>query len=222
MAWKILIVTVGLLGCLVSCSASRNVPRTAEVEQDDTAVQLARTINTLAEENARLKEEVRQLREENDRLRGQSARGSAQVPSKTGKSTARERFRDHGDYVEDTRTGLLWQKDGDVSGKLNYYDAIKYATSLQLGGIFGWRVPTKDELASIFPAVEAPFTDTKYTKEPVGKGSYEWNSYWTSNVDARLPDYAYVFHWYADGGANNCSASMNYVYVRCVRDPIKP
>ena len=40
-------------------------------------------------------------------------------------------------------------------------------------------------------------------------------------VDPRLPDYAYVYQWYADGGANNCSASKNLAYVRCVRDPIK-
>ena len=104
---------------------------------------------------------------------------------------------------------------------MNYYDAIKYAASAKLGGHFGWRVPTKDELAGIFPATDAPFTNTKYNEAPYGKGSGEWNSYWTSNLDTRLPDYAYVYQWYAKGGANNGYASKNFAYVRCVHDPIK-
>ena len=36
-----------------------------------------------------------------------------------------------------------------------------------------------------------------------------------------MDDYAYVYQWYADGGANNCYASRNFAYVRCVHDPIK-
>ena len=44
----------------------------------------------------------------------------------------------------------------------------------------------------------------------------------TSELDNRLPDYAYVYQWYAKGGANNCYASRNLVYVRCVRDPVRP
>lgn len=132
-----------------------------------------------------------------------------------------QRFRDRGEYVEDTRTGLLWQKDGTASGKLDYYQAAKYAAGLRLGGLDGWRVPTRDELAGIFPATERPFVNTPYTEAPCCQGPFEWNSYWTSELDNRLPDYAYVYHWYAKGGANNCYASKNFVYVRCVRDPVR-
>jgi hypothetical protein len=42
----------------------------------------------------------------------------------------------------------------------------------------------------------------------------------TSELDVRAKDYAYVYHWYAKGGANNGYASRNAVYVRCVHDPI--
>jgi hypothetical protein len=161
----------------------------------------------------RLNQENRGLREENDQLRRQLAGGG-------GKPGAKDHFRDHGDHVEDTRTGLLWQKDGEVSGRLNYYDAIRYAASLKLGGHYGWRVPTKEELAAIFPATEPPFLGTKYNPEPLGNGPGEWNSYWTFNLDPRLPDYAYVYQWYANGGANNCIASKNLAYVRCVHDAI--
>src|SRR5262245_16815002 len=70
------------------------------------------------------------------------------------------RFIDRNDHVEDTKTGLLWQKDGTASGKLDFYAAGRYAAGLKLGGMTGWRVPLRQELAGIFPATEAPFTNT--------------------------------------------------------------
>ena len=130
------------------------------------------------------------------------------------------RFIDRGEYVQDTKTGLLWQKDGKASGRRNYYQAADYAESLALGGLLGWRVPTREELASIFPARKAPFTNTPYTNQPCCKGPYEWHSYWTADLDKRLKDYAYVYHWYGKGGPNNCYASKNYDYVRAVHDPV--
>lgn len=130
------------------------------------------------------------------------------------------RFIDRGEYVQDTKTGLLWQKDGRRSGRLNFYQAGDYAKALTLGGLTGWRVPTRKELASIFPARSAPFTNTPYTNKPCCKGPYEWRSYWTSELDRRLDDYAWVYHWYGKGGANNCYASRNYDYVRAVHDPV--
>src|SRR5262245_32889788 len=88
----------------------------------------------------------------------------ARVPQKAndGKYVDSDRFRDAGDYIEDRWTGLLWQKDGDESGPKNFYQAADYAKQLQLGGLTGWRVPTKDELVTIFPATFAPFKDTHY------------------------------------------------------------
>jgi hypothetical protein len=132
------------------------------------------------------------------------------------------RFVDRGDYVEDTLTRLLWQKDGTASGKKNFYEAAEYAKTVKLGGISGWRVPTAKELKSIFPATEAPFTNSKYTSAECCAGPHEFASYWTSQLDGRLDDYAFVYHWYSKGGANNCYASKNFVYVRCVHDPILP
>lgn len=126
------------------------------------------------------------------------------------------RFWDYGEYIHDRKTGLNWQKDGKASGKRNFYQAKEYAKSLELGGKRGWRVPTAKELASIFPATEVPFTNTPYTDRPYSKGPYEWPSYWTSQLDKRMDDYAYIYHWYAKGGRNNCYASRNYAYVRCV------
>src|SRR5262249_20758449 len=68
---------------------------------------------------------------------------------------------------------------------------------------------------------DKPFINTKYNKEMCCAAG-EFNSYWTSQVDPRLEDYAYVYQWYAKGGANNCYASKNFVYARCVHNRVKP
>jgi len=151
----------------------------------------------------------------------------ATVPPATQAADADEpqpRFIDRRDAVEDTQTGLIWQKDGSASGKLNYYQAKQYAADLLIGRP-GWRLPTREELKTIFPATDAPFTNTRYNPVPYGPGNGkapdDWNSYWTADMDGRREDYAFVYQWYAEGGANNCYASKNFVYVRCVHDPVK-
>lgn len=138
-----------------------------------------------------------------------------------GQFIVADRFRDAGDYVEDRWTGLLWQKDGIASGKKNFNEARDYAAGLELEGIKAWRVPTVDELATIFPATYAPFINTKYTPAQCCQGPTEFASYWTSELDPPTPDYAFVYQWYAKGGANNCYASKNYCYVRCVHDALE-
>ena len=145
--------------------------------------------------------------------------GNHALAQTTMPGEAKPRFHDKGEYVIDTQTGLWWQKDGEQSGKRNFADAAEYAAGLKLGGRRGWRVPTANELAAIFPADQAPFTNSAYNKDACCAGPNEFRSYWTCELDPRLDDYAYVYHWYAKGGANNCFASKNFVYVRCVLDP---
>jgi hypothetical protein len=127
------------------------------------------------------------------------------------------RLIDRGEYVEDTTTKLLWQKDGASAGKKNFQQAAEYAKGLKLGGLTGWRVPTAKELEGIFPADKKPFLNSKYTPNMCCGGGEEFASFWTSELDPRVDDYAFVYQWYNKGGANNCFASKNFVYVRCVR-----
>lgn len=130
------------------------------------------------------------------------------------------KFIDHGSYVKDTSTGLFWQKDGKMSGKLNFYQSADYADTLSLGGFSDWRVPTSEEYASIFPAVYPPFINTSYTNswDPGSAKFYDYDSYWTCEIAGDIEDdYAILYHWYRDGGKNGVYASSNYVYVRCVR-----
>ncbi len=142
---------------------------------------------------------------------GQSQEGTESLK----KPADKVRFVDKGEYVEDTATGLLWQKDGVVSGKRNFYQAAEYAKGLKVGGLEGWRVPTAKEFAAIFPATDKPFANTKYNPNMCCAGG-NFDSYWTSDLD-KGEDYAFVYQWYAKGGANNCFASKNFCYVRCVR-----
>jgi hypothetical protein len=141
-------------------------------------------------------------------------------PERDGKHVAADRFKDAGEYVEDRWTGLLWQKDGDDSGKMHYFDAFGYAAELELSGVRGWRLPMPEELATIFPATYVPFKETKYNGNECCAGPVEFASYWTSQLDPKLPDYAYLYQWYSRGGANNCLASKNFAYVRCVHNPL--
>ena len=134
------------------------------------------------------------------------------------KKDDRPRFVDRGEYIEDTTTKLLWQKDGASAGKRNFQQAAEYAKGLKLGGLTGWRVPTAKELAGIFPADQRPFLNSKYNPNACCGGPKEFASFWTCELDPRLDDYAYVYQWYAKGGANNGFASKNFIYVRCVRD----
>lgn len=53
----------------------------------------------------------------------------------------------------------------------------------------------------------------------VGQGPGPFPAYWTGDLDTRLPDYAYVYHWYGKGGANNCYASRDKAWVRCAHEP---
>ena len=127
----------------------------------------------------------------------------------------------HFSYVGDAAVG----EDTNIGAgaiTANFDGAAKYAESLKLGGIRRWRVPTRKELEGIFPATEKPFTNTKYNENACCAGPGEYNSYWTSELDPRLDDYAWIYQWYAKGGANNGFASRNFVYVRCVHNPLPP
>jgi hypothetical protein len=134
-----------------------------------------------------------------------------------GDEGEKPRYIDRGEYIEDTTTKLLWQKDGASAGKKNFQQAADYAKGLKLGGLTGWRVPTAKELEGIFPADKKPFLNSKYNPNMCCGGEKEFASFWTSELDGRADDYAFVYQWYNKGGANNCFASKNFVYVRCVR-----
>ncbi len=56
---------------------------------------------------------------------------------------------DKGDTVVDTRTGLMWAHK-DNGKDINWHDAKKFCTSYQGGGHTDWRMPTINELSTIY------------------------------------------------------------------------
>lgn len=71
--------------------------------------------------------------------------------------TEQERFIDNGDgTVTDHEAGLMWKKADtmiDLKKWVNYQEAVDYARELnesQFAGHEGWRLPTKDEMQTIY------------------------------------------------------------------------
>ena len=60
-----------------------------------------------------------------------------------------DRCVDNGDgTVTDNGTGLMWQKA--TAGRMNWDDAMSYASGLSLGGHSGWWLPNRDELSGLY------------------------------------------------------------------------
>ncbi len=78
-----------------------------------------------------------------------------------GQQTAtRQRFIDHHDgTVTDTRTGLMWAAS-DNGADIQWWDAERYCREYRGGGHTDWRLPTPDELATLYDPArkgKAPF-----------------------------------------------------------------
>ncbi len=97
-----------------------------------------------------------------------------------------QRFVDNGNgTVTDTATNLMWTKNANPFGRLNWYDATASCSSFSISGIGGWRLPNKYELKNLSDAIrgEHPFTGVQSS------------SYWSSTSYADKP---FVYAWAAD------------------------
>ena len=86
---------------------------------------------------------------------------------------AGDRFSEAGTgVIADSRTGLMWTLiDSATDGRancMNFESAREYAKNLETGGFTDWRLPTRDELASLYKT-DPPF--------PV----FEKKQYWSQN-----------------------------------------
>ena len=106
---------------------------------------------------------------------------ATQVPVKEPVPDEAVRFQVTGEgLVADTRKGLMWAPAPDHD--VDWYQAEEYVKSLQLGGYTDWRLPTLDELKSLY-LQEKALTALRFSK---------WA--WTSNVagqDAWLFNFEY-------------------------------
>ena len=80
--------------------------------------------------------------------------------------------------VLDRETGLVWEKAPSTTG-FQWFSALSRCVQLNLGGRKGWRLPTIQDLASLFDSTQAnpalpsghPFT------VPVGSGYWSATTY---------------------------------------------
>jgi len=120
--------------------------------------------------------------------------------------------------VTDMITGLVWQRDGSgtragCSGTSNltctWAEAKTYCASLILGGLSGWRLPSRTELRTI-----VDFTRSSPAIDPTAFTNTPSASYWTSSPSAGSSGRA----WLVDlnrGSADDGAVSVNN-RVRCV------
>ena len=100
--------------------------------------------------------------------------------------------------VTDTKTGLIWQKTYETDK--TWQAALDYCENLTYAGYFDWRLPNKNELASLL-----------YNNFPNTPSA----NFWSSSTDVSSTSSA----WYVDftGSVDDVSKTYNDGFVRCVR-----
>ena len=111
-----------------------------------------------------------------------------------------QRFRDNWNgTVTDTQTGMLWTKNANPFGRLNWNDAMSRCSSFSISGIGGWRLPSKDELVALYHAIRGghPFTGVP------------GDVYWSSTTLAGSTDFARAVYM-GNGFVATNSKSYNF------------
>jgi hypothetical protein len=140
------------------------------------------------------------------------------------------RFTDNGDgTVTDNLTGLIWLKNADCFGGRKWEEALTDCNGLNSGecgltdsSVAGdWRLPNRRELFSLI--------DDAYWRPalPNTAGTGQWtagdpfnnvsNVYWSSNIDARTPDFAWYVTMNQGGVSYDSTENPDGYYVWPVR-----
>ncbi len=108
--------------------------------------------------------------------------------------------------VQDTKTGLVWQRDFDRDNIRTFAEATTYCAGVSLPG-FGWRVPSIKELSTIVDdTAQVPSWDTSAFPTT----DYDHTMFWSSTTND-------VGEWYLWFYAGSAQVGRNANYVRCVR-----
>ena len=113
--------------------------------------------------------------------------------------------------VKDPTTNLIWEDTNHATeDKVTHNEATTYCTTLKLGEISDWRVPTLNELLTIVDYTRyEPATLKEFSHVEIG------TMYWASTPYLRSKDQFWGIE-FKDGATD--SASKNYSrYVRCVK-----
>jgi len=140
-----------------------------------------------------------------------------------GTESSVQSFTDNGDgTITDNVTTMMWQKCSNgqnatgcsgTAGTSRWEQAITYCEGLSLAGNSDWRLPNKNELASIVDYTRRkPAINSTYFRNTVSSPYWSATTIVSSNGSTS-------FAWYVgfdDGTVRNYGKS-NYEYVRCVR-----
>jgi hypothetical protein len=134
--------------------------------------------------------------------------------------TIGSRFRDNGDgTVTDLTTGMMWTLRANLR-QMGWDDAIQYCNDLHYVGYDDWRLPTRDELATLvdsrfrFPALSNACGTGKWTQGDAFTGVRS-SRYWSSTPHTSLSDGAWYVH--LSDGEENYWHKSNRTYVWPVR-----
>ena len=126
---------------------------------------------------------------------------------KSGRRSSDGRYIDYEDgTITDTKTGLMWTKKdsyADLGKCLDWNKSRSYVSSLTTGGYNDWRMPTVEELKSIYEKSKNNKTysgDTIHS-DPIfasGGGHY----YWSSETKGSSRTREVFFHYGSAGDSN--------------------
>ena len=124
-----------------------------------------------------------------------------------------QRFVDNGDgTIKDNKTGLIWQKRNSQE-KLTFKKAVAYCNSLSDNKLQPWRVPTANEIRTIFD-------NNSYSKKWPTEFEGARNSYWIDYQDGPS-DGIGVLSVYRNAQIEN-GREWPPVLARCVKGSLSP
>lgn len=109
--------------------------------------------------------------------------------------------------VTDSTTGLMWQKSYRTYG--NWKAALEYCEVLNYAGYSDWRLPNRDELASL---LDYDTPDAPYSYFP----GMPKNNFWSSTSNVSKEYYGWSVDYYT-GGIFDDYSKPGSMRVRCVR-----
>ncbi len=127
------------------------------------------------------------------------------------------RFTDNSDQtITDQLTGLIWSKDANIAGALNWQNALEYIKSMNSSNYLGhndWRLPNSNELESLVNKGQTSQTDWLNAQ---GLSNVQPDYYWSSSTYAPST----VKAWFVNmsDGYMNGDNKVNSNYLWPVRD----
>jgi hypothetical protein len=128
----------------------------------------------------------------------------------TGVAWPDPRFNDNADgTVTDNLTGLMWIQNANLSGYMNFQQALDYVKTVNVGNYTDWRLPNVNEFESIINA-QALNSSSWLNSQGFTNVQSDW--YWTSTTGShnKIQIFNYAWQFYAgQGNLAGCIKSGN-------------